>query len=132
LILPDTAAWIELLRSTGSPAHRQLAELLDSDEPILTTGVVLLEVLAGTRGRRDMDAARRLLGRCRFVTLRELADYAAAAALYRACRRQGTTIRRLSDCLIAAVAIRANASVLHRDSDFDALARYTPLAVVRG
>ena len=38
-------------------------------------------------------------------------------------------MRRLIDCLIAAVAIRADVPVLHRDGDFDVLARHTELEV---
>ncbi len=56
-------------------------------------------------------------------------DYEEAAALYRRCRAGGETIRNLLDCLIAAVAIRNNAPVLHRDRDFDALARHTELQI---
>jgi predicted nucleic acid-binding protein len=46
--------------------------------------------------------------------------YDAAAALFRACRLRGEILRRLIDCLIAAVASRAGAEVLHADADFDA------------
>jgi predicted nucleic acid-binding protein len=52
-----------------------------------------------------------------------------AAALYRTCRHGGDTVRRLVDCLIAAVAIKAGVPVLHADADFDALARHTQLGV---
>ena len=40
-------------------------------------------------------------------------------------------MRRLIDCLIAAVAIGADVAVLHRDDDFDVLARHTELDIVR-
>ena len=56
-------------------------------------------------------------------------DYEEAAALYRHCRRRGETVRNLMDCLIAAVAIRNGAPVLHADVDFDVLARHTDLRV---
>ena len=46
---------------------------------------------------------------------------------YRTCRRNGDTVRKLVDCLIAAVAIRADVELLHADADFEALARHTPL-----
>ena len=52
-----------------------------------------------------------------------------AAALYRRCRREGETVRKLMDCLIAAVAIRAGVPILHNDPDFDVLARHTELLV---
>ena len=38
-------------------------------------------------------------------------DYEQAAELYRTCRRQGETPRKLTDCLTAAVAIRHQAQV---------------------
>ena len=44
----------------------------------------------------------------------EPAHYDEAARLYRRCRREGETVRRLIDCLIAAVAIGAGVPVLLR------------------
>ena len=58
------------------------------------------------------------------------AHYDEAARLYRRCRREGETVRRMIDCLIAAVAIGAGVAVLHHDDDFDVLARHTELDVV--
>ena len=59
------------------------------------------------------------------------ARFEEAAALFRRCREEGETVRRLMDCLIAAVAIRFGAPVLHRDADFDVLARHTELEIAR-
>jgi hypothetical protein len=56
-------------------------------------------------------------------------DYDAAATLYRTCRQRGHTVRKLIDCLIAAVAIRGDVPILHRDTDFDILAQHTALQV---
>ena len=58
-------------------------------------------------------------------------DYEDAAVLYRRCRRQGETVRKLMDCLIAACAIRVGAPVLRNDSEFDVLARHTGLQIYR-
>jgi predicted nucleic acid-binding protein len=130
VILVDSSAWIEFQRATGSAADRRLTAAIEADEPLATMGLVLLEVLAGARDDRQARDLRRLLDRCRLIPLQEPFDFEAAAALYRACRRAGTTIRRLPDCLIAVVAIRADAQLLHQDADFDAIARHTPLALV--
>lgn len=130
MILVDSSAWIEFQRATGSAADHRLTAAIEADEPLATMGLVLLEILAGARDERHARELRRLLDRCRFLPLEEPSDHEAAAALYRACRRTGTTIRRLPDCLIAAVAIRAQAAVLHQDSDFDAIARHSSLAIV--
>jgi predicted nucleic acid-binding protein len=130
VILVDSSAWIELLRATGGAADRRLTAAIDTGEPLATTGIVVLEILAGARDERHARDLRRLLDRCEFLPLEEPSDHEAAAALCRACRRGGTTIRRLPDCLIAAVAIRAGAALLHRDADFDAIARHARLDTV--
>ncbi len=129
MILVDSSAWIEFHRATDSSVDRRLTEAIGGDEPLATMGLVVLEVLAGARDERHARDLRRLLDRCHFLPLEEPSDHEAAAALYRACRREGTTIRRLPDCLIAVVAIRAGAHLLHRDADFDAIARHAPLAI---
>lgn len=48
-------------------------------------------------------------------------DFHAAAAAYRMGRSRGSTVRSLVDCLIAVVAARHGATLLHRDRDFDVL-----------
>jgi predicted nucleic acid-binding protein len=130
VILVDSSAWIEYQRATGSPADLRLTAAIERDEPLAVVGLILLEVLAGARDEPQARQLNRLLSRCRLLPLQEPSDHEAAAALYRACRYEGTTIRRLPDCLIAAVAIRTGAELLHRDADFDAIARHSSLATV--
>lgn len=131
MILVDTSAWIEFQRATGSRADRRLTRALEGGESLATTGLVVLELLAGARDEQHARDLRRLLARCRFLRLEEPSDHELAASVYRACRREGTTIRRLPNCLIATVAIRTGATLLHQDADFDAIARHAPLAVER-
>lgn len=128
MILVDTSAWVEFLRGTQSPVCERVDRLLDGD--IAVCDAVRMEVLAGARDDAHLLALRRLLARARLVGTGP-ADYDAAAALYRTCRRRGETVRRMIDCLIGAVAIRAGAPVLHADADFDALARHTAVRVER-
>lgn len=127
VILVDTSAWVELLRATGTQTHLQIRSLIADEAPLATTEVVVMEVLAGARDEAHRRALRRLLLRCELLPLTGLADYEAAADLYRTCRRAGDTIRALTDCLIAIPAIRAGAAVLHADRDFDVIARHSML-----
>ena len=50
-----------------------------------------------------------------------------SADLLRRARQSGLTIRSGVDCLIAACAIRNGLTLLHRDRDYDALARVSTL-----
>ena len=124
MILIDTSAWIEFLRDTGSPVCILVDELLAQEVAICDA--VRMEVLAGARDESHLLSLRRLLARATVLPTRAT-DYDAAAALYRRCRQQGETVRKLIDCLIAATAIRAGAQIVHDDADFDALARHTDL-----
>ncbi len=129
MILVDTSAWIEFLRATGTETHVRVRSLLVDGEPLAMTEVVIMEVLVGARGGAHLRELRRLFVRCELLPLTGLADYEAAAELYRICRRNGETVRALTDCLIAAPAIRAGARVLHADRDFGAIARHSALQI---
>ena len=82
------------------------------------------------QGLASMAHLRRLLARTTVLPT-DSAHFEEAAALFRRCRQEGESVRRLMDCLIAAVAIRSRAPVLHRDGDFDTLARHTQLEIAR-
>lgn len=130
MILVDTSAWIEFLRATGSDAHLHLRAALEGGERLAATDVVLMELLAGARDEGDRDRLRRLVFGLEFVAVEGPDDYERAAELYRLCRRAGETPRKLSDCLIAAVAIRCGCVVLAADADFETIARHTPLRLM--
>ncbi len=131
MTLVDTSAWVEFLRGTGSDTHRAVRHLLEGDGPVHTTDVVVMEILAGARDDDHHQKLRRLLARCEYLPVEGLASYEAAAGLYRACRQTGGTVRALTDCLIAAVALRVGVSVLHNDRDFDILARHAGVPAER-
>lgn len=128
MILIDTSAWIEFLRGRESVVGDEVERLLG--ESIATCDAVRMEVLAGGRDDAHVGQLRGLLARATILPTGP-ADYEAAASMYRTCRRNGETVRRLIDCLIAAVAVREDVPVLHVDADFVTLARYTPLRIHR-
>lgn len=125
MILVDTSIWIELLNG-------RLGRRLRPDDllNLVTCGPVLQEVLQGLR-----DNPAGLAFRESFFSLPILSDplpsriYISAAEIYQQGRRKGYTIRSSVDCLIAAIAIENRVPVWHRDRDFDAIARYTVLAL---
>lgn len=130
MILLDSSAWVEYLRGTGSHVHVRVRTALDREEELASTDPVVMEILAGARDDHHRDELRRLLYRCTMLAVEGPADYEQAAELYRACRRQGETPRKLTDCLIAAIAIRTKARLLHADADFVAIARHAPLRLL--
>ena len=128
MVLIDTSAWVEFLRDTGSAVCARVDDLLDGE--IAVCDPIRMEVLAGARDELHLHSLRRLLARATVLPT-DSAHFEEAAALFRRCRQEGETVRRLMDCLIAAVAIRSGVPVLHRDGDFDVLARRTELEIAR-
>jgi predicted nucleic acid-binding protein len=90
-----------------------------------------MKLLAGTKSAGEHARLRARLLALPRLGVHGLGDFETAAEIYRSCRGRGANVRRLMDCLIAAVAIREKVSILHNDRDYDVLARYTPLRVER-
>lgn len=122
MILIDSSAWIEFLRDTGTPVCDEVDRLLTAD--VAVSDAVRMEVLAGARDESHLRHLRGLLARATTLPT-EPGDYEVAAAMYRSCLQRGETVRKLIDCLIAAVALRHAAPILQADSDFETLARHT-------
>jgi hypothetical protein len=131
MLIIDTSAWIEHLQRRDSPVSLTIVRAVKARDAA-TTDQVVMEVLAGTTDPARAAKWQGMLNACRFIQQRPYADALAAAQLYRACRRAGETPRNLSDCLIAAVALRTAGTVLHRDRDFEVIARHTALQTARG
>lgn len=127
MILIDTSAWIEFLRDTGSPVCERVQVALAGE--IAVADPIRMEVLAGARNEQHLVQLRRLLARGTQLHA-DPVDYEQAAILYRQCRANGETLRRLIDCLIAAIAVRGGIALLHQDVDFDVLGRHTALEIL--
>jgi predicted nucleic acid-binding protein len=117
VILVDSSVWVEYDRATGSPSQDRLAALIEARGPVAVTEPVVMEVLAGARDARREADLRRLLGRFELLSFDPVSDFDGAVRIYRRCRGAGVTPRGMIDCMIAAVAWRAGASLLAHDAD---------------
>jgi predicted nucleic acid-binding protein len=88
-----------------------------------------MELLAAARNQTQLVALRRALAATTMLAVGDAAAYETAAAVAQACRDGGEQLSGHLDCLIAAVALRENVPILHRNRDFEAIARHTPLRV---
>lgn len=123
---------MEFLRKTGSPTNLRVRRLVSTRGTLVLTDAVLMELLSGARTDQRARELRRFLLSFEHVPTDPVADFEAAAAVYRACQREGETVRSLVDCLVAAVALRAGLPVLARDRDFEVIARHTGLELDAG
>ena len=126
----DTSVWSLALRRDNVPEIVEVDALrraLESGESIVTTGLVLQELLqgfAGPRARKDIIE--------RFAALPLLAperqDHIDAAELRNRCRRAGLQIATI-DALLAQLCIRHELILLTTDQDFVHAAAHCPLKV---
>lgn len=129
MLLVDSSVWIDRSRGIETDGTRYV-DMRDGQEEIALTGVIYQEVLQGARSERGFDALREMLSAMLLLEPREWSTYEIAAILYRRARKAGFTIRKPSDCLIAAIALEHGALLVHNDRDFHALARIEPALVV--
>ncbi|WP_300609919.1 PIN domain nuclease [Trebonia sp.] len=131
MYIVDSSAWIEYLRKTGSRAHLEVRAMVRREPP--TAGVtepVIMELLAGARDAGNFRRIERLTDAMPLCQVDPVCDFAEAGALYKVLRDAGITIRSSVDCLIAAIAWRRNATIVHADRDFDAIAARYPVQVM--
>jgi predicted nucleic acid-binding protein len=127
----DTSAWIEYFRRTGSRADDEVTQMVEREWPVAgVTEPVIMELLAGARDPGNFRRIERLTAAMPLCQVDPVCDFAEAGALFKAMRGEGITIRSMVDCLIAAIAWRRTATIVHADRDFDAIASRYPVQVM--
>ena len=128
----DTSVWSLAFRRDPPDTCSQVTRLnraLEDGDTILTTGLVLQELLQGFSGPKarililDHFSAVPLL-----VPDRD--DYIEAASLRNSCRRAGVQAGTI-DALIAQLCIRHGLTLLSTDRDFENMAKHSDLRVWR-
>jgi predicted nucleic acid-binding protein len=128
LILVDSSVWIDFFSSSPGRAGHELRRMIQESEPFALTGVVVAEVLQGLI--RNADRIERFLGQWELLEPKGFQTYRTAAAIYRAARGKGMSLRTI-DTLIAAIALEYDATVFTLDHDFSRIALITRLVLHR-
>lgn len=128
----DTSVWSLALRRTppsSAPEVALLARCLERQDVLVTTGIVIQELLQGFQGPVQ---GKLILERFSVlpVLVPEVDDHVQAAALRNHCRRRGVQVGTI-DALIAQLAIRHVLPLLTADRDFETMARHCPLILLQ-
>jgi hypothetical protein len=130
MLLVDTSVWSLALRRdivAVQPEVRHLQQALLGEQTVVTTGLVLQELLQGFSGPK----ARGQIIDC-FSSLPlvqpDRQDYVDAAALSTKCRQGGVQIGTI-DALLAQLCIRHQLTLLTTDQDFAHAARHCQLRI---
>jgi predicted nucleic acid-binding protein len=126
----DTSVWSLALRRdslSSSTEVRTLVRAIETGETILTTGLVLQELLQGFSGPK---AREQILDRFSAIPLLapDRDDHIGAAELRNRCRRAGIQVGTI-DALLAELCIRHELTMLTTDNDFTHIANHCALKV---
>lgn len=129
-LLVDTSVWSLALRrdvEATEPEVQELKETLFGSDVVVTTGLVLQELLQGFSGAKSTTQIIE-----RFAALPLLQpdrdDHIGAASLRNTCRQAGVQIGTI-DALLAQLAIRHDLTLLTTDKDFTHAAKHCALRV---
>jgi predicted nucleic acid-binding protein len=126
LVLVDTSYWIEYFNRPEREQSRLVARLLVEDR-VAIIGVVLAELLRGTRTGEEAAELRTALGAVVYVeTDREV--YTRAGMLGFELRRRGITVPT-TDCIIAAAAESIGSRVLTLDAHFGEISKVASIGL---
>ena len=137
-MLFDTSAWIRFYRKPTADwkaidyqTKDFIKDWLSKGKRVFTTPHIIQEVLQGFPNEKDFIREKEFFS---YYVLYELSDQRAAAweaaQIYRKCTKAGYRINKPFDILIALTALKYDLPILHRDRDFDLIARIYPLSIV--
>jgi predicted nucleic acid-binding protein len=131
-LLVDTSVWSLAFRRTVESSASEVNALrtaLGDGESIVTTGLVLQELLQGFSGPR---AQKDLIARFAALPLitPDRRDYIDAAGLRNLCRRGGVQLGTI-DALLVQLCLRHDLLMLTTDNDLSLAARHCALRVWR-
>ncbi len=118
MILVDTSVWIDYFNGIDS---RQTAKLdVSLSSTLIVSGdLIIAELLQGFRADNDFQIAKSLLENLEQVPLCNSEMAIKSAQNYRLLRKQGITVRKTIDCIIATYCIENDLALLYSDRDFE-------------
>lgn len=132
-LLVDTSVWSLALRrdvEASEPEVQALKDALLGSDTVVTTGLILQELLQGFSGpKAQVQIIERFAGLPLLQPDRE--DHIEAAALRNACRKSGVQLGTI-DALLAQLCIRHELTLLTTDNDFTHAAKHCPLRIWQG
>ena len=126
MVLVDSSVWIDYFNGQAGPETDRLDTLLGT-EPVAVGDLIVTEVLQGFRDDSDYETARELFDSLTSFELLGQARAHKAANHYRILRKQGITIRKTTDTIIATFCIDEDIPLLFSDRDFEPFVRHLGL-----
>jgi predicted nucleic acid-binding protein len=126
-VIIDTSVWLFALRKEFIPEIKDRVASLLQESHVFTTGIINLELLAGTKSKSEYKRLKNRLDALENIRTDEIVWDMACDLGYK-LRRKGLTIP-YTDILIAGCALSEECILLHADNHFDLIAKHVNLKV---
>jgi predicted nucleic acid-binding protein len=129
MIIVDSSVWIDYFNGKDTPTIAKLDRLLGQE--LLGIGdLILTEVLQGFRQDKEYQTAKQLLTSLMVYEMLGAEIAIKSAENFRTLRKQGITVRKTIDVMIATFCIENGHSLLFADRDFDPFVEHLGLISV--
>ena len=126
MIVADTSVWIDYFNGSDSAEAEALDSALEDGE-VAISDIIFLEILQGFKTDKDYKVARTKLSALEQYEMLGRNMVIKCADNYRALRKNGITIRKTNDIIIATFCIENKVSLLFSDRDFQPFVKYLKL-----
>jgi predicted nucleic acid-binding protein len=130
MVVVDTTVWIDYVHGVDMPHTNALDNELFHNQ-VVTGDLLITEFLQGFRSDKDYEAAKKIMDSLIYYDMLGKDIALKAAANFRFLRKNGITIRKTIDVIIATFCIEHDFPLLHNDRDFEPMEKYLGLRVYK-
>ena len=130
----DSSVWVDFFNNKPSSQIEKVKSLIPTTAAkgyIYVLPVIMQEVLQGIQDDKLYQIVEENLFGFKLIDYNAYEFALKSAELFRMLRKKGLTIRKANDCLIAAICVENNFTIIHNDKDFDHIAKYTKLKIYK-
>ncbi|MDA3851447.1 MAG: PIN domain nuclease [Spirochaetaceae bacterium] len=128
MIVVDTSAWIDYVKGIEANHTILIDEALVGNR-IIVGDIILTEFLQGFKNQKDFEQAKQMMDFLEYQDFLGKDNAIQAANNFRLLRRQGITVRKTIDVIIATFCIENDYQLIHNDKDFNPMEEILGLKV---
>lgn len=129
MIIADTSVWIDYFNGKVDAYTDELDKQLNEGNVVLGD-LILLEILQGIKSDKEYNKTKKILETLDQYEMLGHNMVTRCANIYRKLRKQGITIRKTADVIIATFCIENKIPLLFTDRDFKPFVEYCGLISV--
>ena len=126
MVLVDSSVFINFFNSSKTKEAQQLSQLILEGEELAIIGIIYQEVLQGIKDDKHFKNIKLILDDFSYISTPETI-FLQSANLFRQLKKNGVTIKKSVDVIIAQTCINHKIPLLQADKDFANIAKFSKL-----